>query len=103
MNTRSGTKRSSRNATIDRLSVSSGLSSTSSGVVVRTPVTAGGPEVVEVDLQVQTCNAEAGHSSRSMHRSLCPIERVGEMTACLLTATTDYRADAAMKVMFCMA
>jgi len=40
--------------------------------------------------------------SGSSRRSLCPTDRGGQITACLLTATTDFRADAAMNVMFCV-
>ena len=41
-------------------------------------------------------------TSAVVHRSLCPTTRFGQFPACLLTATTDFRADAAMNVMFCV-
>lgn len=44
----------------------------------------------------------ASSTSPMIHHSLRPIDRCGQVTACLLAATTDFRTDAAMNVMFCV-
>ena len=57
--------------------------------------------VVSGSVQVMVTPGSS-RTSPMVHRSLCPIARFGQVTACLLTATTDFRADAAMNVMFCV-